>query len=96
MVRKGVQASEDLIRSKAGGGGRGDKIGQKRSQTHQERAKSVPEQPKSGQERPKSGPRATKSGQEGSWNDLGAILPHFGAILGSKMCVFAYVLQYFL
>ena len=30
---------------------------------------------------PKSGARATKSGQEGSWNDLGAILRHFGAIL---------------
>ena len=59
------------------------------SKTHQVRAKS-------GQERPKSVPRATKSGQEGSWNDLGAILRHFGAILGCKMCVFPWVFQYFL
>ena len=38
----------------------------------------------------------SKSGQEGSWNDLGAILQHFGAILGSNMCVFRYVFHYFL
>ena len=67
---------------------RGSKIGQKRPKRDQVRAKSGQERPKSGQERPKSGPRATKSGQEGSWNDLGAILRHFGAILGSKMCGF--------
>ena len=42
-----------------------------------------------GQERP-------KSGQEGSWNHLGAILRHFEAILGSKMCVSPCVFQYFL
>ena len=71
------------------GEGRGDKIGPRRT-------RSEPRAAKSGQERPKSGPRATKSGQEGSWNDLGAILRHFGAILGCKMCVFPYVFQYFL
>ena len=40
--------------------------------------------------------RATKSGQDGSWNDLGVILRHFGVILGSKMCGFPFVFQYFL
>ena len=31
-----------------------------------------------------------------SWHDFGVIMGDFGAILGSKMCVFYYVFQYFL
>jgi len=62
----------------------------------QDRPKIASRRPKIALRRPQSGPRATKSGQEGSWKDLGAILRHFGAILGSKMCGFPCVLQYFL
>ena len=48
------------------------------------------------QDRPKMPQERSKSGQEGSWNDFGVILRHFGAILGSKMCVFPYAFQHFL
>ena len=48
------------------------------------------------QDRPKMPQERCKSGQEGSWNDLGLILRHFGAILDSKMYVFPHVFQYFL
>ena len=50
--------------------------------------KLVTRRPKIALRSPKSGPRATKSGQDGSRNDFGIILRHFGAILGSKMCGF--------
>ena len=60
------------------------------------RPRSAPDRPKMRQDRPKMPQERSKSAQEGSWNDFGIILWHFGAILGSKMCVFYYVLQFFL
>ena len=76
---------------------------QERPKTRQDRLKSAqgsPQMPsrrsKIALSRQKSGQERPKSGQEGSWNDPGAILRRFGAILGCKMCVFPYVFQYFL
>ena len=76
---------------------------QERPKTLQDRLKSAQEAPqmpsrrsKIALRRQKSGQERPKSGQEGSWNDPGAILRRFGAILGCKMCVFPYVFQYFL
>ena len=69
---------------------------QERPRAAQRGPKIATRRPKIAIRSPKSGPRATLGGQEGSWSDLEAILRHFGAILGSKMCGFPYVFQYFL
>ena len=61
----------------------------------QDRPQRRQDGPKKRQDRPKMSQERSKSGQEGSWNDFGVILRHFGATLGSKMCVFHYVFQYF-
>ncbi len=69
---------------------------QERPKTLQDRLTSAQGSPQMPSRRSKIALRRQKSGQEGSWNDPGAILRRFGAILGCKMCVFPYVFQYFL